>query len=122
MSSNWSLRPRKDIPKDSLTETCAIIDDQLLDTNFDFVWLFFGKYYHLRVVDFRDQNIFEDAISVLFDRISFIKCLFISKLLLNTKDFFVGKPSVVGRHLVDNNLFLVAKHFLDTKYFASRKC
>ena len=64
---------------------------------------------------------FEDAISVLFDRISFIKCLFISKLLLNTKDFFVGKPLVVGRHLVDKNFFPVAKHLLGTKYFASRK-
>ena len=49
-------------------------------------------------------KLFEDDISVIFDRFSSIKCLLMSKTLVN------AKPLVVGKLLADGKLFSVGKH------------
>ena len=73
------------------------------------------NYYHLRVVDFIDQKLFKDDISVIFDRFLSMKCLSITIILV------VGKCLVDGKLLADTNLFSVGKHLLDTKHLASIK-
>ena len=71
---------------------------------------------------FIDQTLFEDGISVIFDKFSTIKCLSTTKNLVNAELLVVGKLLadgkllVVSKHLVDSNLFSVHEHVVDTKY------
>ena len=65
---------------------------------------------------FIDQKLFEDDISVIFDRFSSIKCIFITKNLVNTKPLADGKVLETSKHLLDTNLFSVGKHLVDTKH------
>ena len=64
---------------------------------------------------FFDQKLFEDDISIIFDRFSSIKCLSITKNLAKAKHL------VVGKLLADGKLFSVGKHLVDTKHLASIK-
>ena len=80
-----------------------------------------GKYYYLIVVDFHWPKLFEDYISVIFDKFSYIKCLSITKNLLNAKLLADGKLFVMSKHSVDTNLFTVGQHLVDNKQLASMK-
>ena len=62
---------------------------------------------------FFDQKLFEDDISVIFDRFSSIKCFSITKNLANAKFL------VVGKRLADGKFFSIGKHLVDTKHLAS---
>ena len=71
---------------------------------------------------FIDHNLFEDDISVIFDKFSSIKCLSITKNLVNAKLSVVGKLLPDGKpNLADTNLVSVGKHLVDTKHSASMK-
>ena len=78
------------------------------------MWTSWEIYYHLRVVNCHWPKLFEDDISVIFDRFSSFKCLSIVKNLVNAKVVVVGKlladgkPLVVNTYLVDTNLFSVS--------------
>ena len=76
-----------------------------------------GKYYRLRVVDFHRPKLFEDDITVMFDRFSSIKCLSITKNLVNAKLLVVDKLLLDDKLLAD--LFSVTKHLADTKHLAN---
>ena len=69
------------------------------------------------------QQLFEDDISVIFDKYSSIKCLCITKNVVNAsvvnKLLIDGEPLIVRKHLVDFNPLSVGKHLVDTKHLAS---
>ena len=71
------------------------------------------KYYHLRLVNFHWPKLFEDDISVIYDKFSSMKLLLVGQLLADSKLL------VVTKHLVDNNLFPVGKCLVDTKCLVS---
>ena len=61
------------------------------------------------------EILFKMTFSVIFDRFSFIKYLFITTHLGNVKHL------VIGKLLVDTNHFSVGKHLIETKHFTSMK-
>ena len=72
----------------------ALIDGQISDTNFDFIW---SQIYYL-FSNFQRPKLFEDDFSVIFDSFSSTKCLSITTNLAN------DKLLVDGKHLVVVNL------------------
>ena len=59
------------------------------------------------------QKLFEEDMSIIFDRFSSIKCLSITKNLVNA-----NKHLVIGKILAEGKLFSVGKHLVDTKNLA----
>ena len=126
ISTDYSDDPGEETYRLHWTETCC-----------HHRWLAFRYYlwYHLVLKNittldwliFIDHNLFEDDISVIFDKFSSIKCLSITKNLVNAKRSVVGKllpdgkPLVVSKNLADTNLVSVGKHLVDTKHSASMK-
>ena len=63
-----------------------------------------------------DQKLLEDDISVIFDRFSSIKCVFITKSLIDTQLLADATLAVVWDYLVGINRFSI-----DTKHLTSMK-
>ena len=86
-----------------------------------------GTCYHLERLISIDQQFFEDDISLIVDRFPSIKCLSITKNLVNAKLLVAdqlladGKPLVVSKHLVNINILSVCKHLVDIKHLTSMK-
>ena len=57
----------------------------------------------------------------MFDRLSSIKFLHITKNVVNGKILAVGKLLVISKHLVNTNLFSVGKHLVDTEHLTLMK-
>ena len=80
----FSINKFDDPRKRTSTDHIGLKHVAIIDFSY-YLLIYFGlrKYYHMKVGDFDWPELFENDISILFDRFSSIKCLSIIKDLVN---------------------------------------